>query len=76
MKAAKSKAAPAEVVAPVAHEGNGLVAAVQQTCSICKNWRPLGMDPVLGHCLRSSKALPAPMVTTDTTSCSQWSPMS
>lgn len=45
-----------------------------QNCSTCAGWKPLGNDPVLGQCVPSRRAMPAPLVTTDLTTCSRWTP--
>ena len=47
---------------------------IMQVCATCKEWRPNGSNPTFGQCLLSSKGLPAPLMTTDLTSCRAWSP--
>lgn len=44
---------------------------VKRQCFNCKNWRALGLDPVLGHCMRSALALQSHIVTTDMSVCSK-----
>lgn len=44
---------------------------IKRQCFNCRNWRALGLDPVLGHCMRSALALQSHIVTTDMSVCSK-----
>lgn len=48
------------------------VERLMKVCGTCKHWRPQALDTTIGQCLPSAKALPAPLMTTDLTSCNKW----
>lgn len=68
----KAETLPAYVLEAVsASQGVEQEHLVQNTCANCQHWKHLGMDPVLGHCLRSARALQSHIVTTDMQVCSK-----
>ena len=48
---------------------------VQPICATCAGWAALSNDPIIGYCLPSRKALPAPLVTLNMGTCSRWAPI-
>ena len=45
---------------------------VMKVCATCAGWIPRAGDPIIGDCMPSRKALPAPLVTLDLHKCSRW----
>lgn len=45
---------------------------IPEVCGNCEGWRALGGNPAFGQCLPSGKALQAPLVTPNRSSCTGW----
>lgn len=46
---------------------------INEACATCKHWRRLNARASFGECGATRAYSPAPVVTTDRTSCSNWS---
>lgn len=68
---------PASAIVPEATQIPDPVVApeppkIMKVCGTCKEWRANGSNPTFGQCTLSGKSLPAPLMTTDLTSCRAW----